>query len=185
MIDSRRRLPHWVPDSVPVFVTWRLAGTLPRSIAVQNQQITAGARFAEADSALDRSVSGPVWLKDPRVAQMVVEALHYGASTKGFYDLHAYVVMPNHVHVVWLPKAEMPLIMQWLKGVTARRAQRLLGLTGKPFWQAESYDHWVRSDAELQKIICYVERNPVKAGLVEPAPAFTARMLRAVRRPPG
>jgi REP element-mobilizing transposase RayT len=45
-----------------------------------------------------------------------VDALHYGAATREFYDLHAFVVMPNHVHVVWSPKIEMPRILQWLKG---------------------------------------------------------------------
>jgi len=42
----------------------------------------------------------------------------------------------------------------------------MLGLTGQPFWQDESYDHLVRSDAELERIREYIESNPVKAGLV-------------------
>jgi REP element-mobilizing transposase RayT len=99
---------------------------------------------------------------------MVVEALHYyGAFVRGLYDLLAYVVMPNHVHVVWEPKIAMPRLLQWLKGVTAKCAKRLLDLNVKAFWQDESYDHWIRSERELQKIIRYVEWNPVKAGLAE------------------
>jgi hypothetical protein len=83
MINSRRRLPHWVPDNVPVFVTWRLAGTLPRGIREShNQQSSAGERFAARDSELDRTTSGPLWLRDRRVAGMVVEALQYGAAVK-------------------------------------------------------------------------------------------------------
>jgi REP element-mobilizing transposase RayT len=74
--------------------------------------------------------------------------------------------MPNHVHVVWEPRVSLSRILQWLKGVTAKRAKSLLDLDVKAFWQDESYDHWVRSERELQKIIRYVERNPVKAGLV-------------------
>jgi REP element-mobilizing transposase RayT len=57
--------------------------------------------------------------------------------------------------------------MRWLKGRTGRMANRILGRTGMPFWQEESFDHWVRSPEELQELIDYVERNPVKAGLVE------------------
>lgn len=53
-----------------------------------------------------------------------------------------------------------------LKGNTAREANRVLGRTGEPFWQKESYDHWVRDPAELERIRRYVEHNPVKAGLV-------------------
>jgi REP element-mobilizing transposase RayT len=98
---------------------------------------------------------------------MVVAALHYGEITRAFYTLHAYVVMPNHVHVVWTPKKAMPRILQWLKGVTSKRAMGILGLTGGPFWQDESYDHWVRTWEELQRVIRYVEWNPVKAGLAK------------------
>jgi REP element-mobilizing transposase RayT len=90
----------------------------------------------------------------------------YGASIRRFYDLHAYVIMPNHVHVVWEPKVSMSRILQWLKGVTAKRAKRILRLDAKAFWQVESYDRWIRSGSELRNVIRYVEWNPVKAGLV-------------------
>ena len=52
------------------------------------------------------------------------------------------------------------------KSYTARQANKLLGRTGEPFWQRESYDHWVRDEAEHRRIISYIENNPVKAGLV-------------------
>jgi putative transposase len=53
-----------------------------------------------------------------------------------------------------------------LKGFSARQANKLLGLTGQPFWQSESYDHWVRNPQEFDKIRRYIENNPVSAGLV-------------------
>ena len=149
MIDSRRRLPHWVPDDVPVFVTFRLAGSLPRHVsASQGRQAGARERFVAVDRELDRATLGPVWLKDRRVAGMLVEALQYGASVKQWYALHAYVIMPNHVHVIWTPQVCMSRILQWLKGATARRAKRLLRLTANAFWQDESYDRWIRSEAK-------------------------------------
>ena len=46
-------------------------------------------------------------------------------------------------------------------------ANQILGRTGKPFRQDESFDHWVRSGEQLQELIAYVEGNPVKASLVE------------------
>ncbi len=110
--------------------------------------------FVAVDRELDRATLGPVWLKDRRVAGMLVEALQYGASVKQWYALHAYVIMPNHVHVIWTPQVCMSRILQWLKGATARRAKRLLRLTANAFWQDESYDRWIRSEA-----------NPVKGGL--------------------
>ena len=123
--------------------------------------------FLQHDDHLDRFPYGPVWLQDPRVAAMLTAALQHGETARHFYHLHAWVIMPNHVHVVLEPQVPMPAIMRWLKGRTARTANRILGRTGMPFWQEESFDHWVRSPEELQAAIDYVEGNPVKAGLVE------------------
>jgi REP element-mobilizing transposase RayT len=82
-----------------------------------------------------------------------------------FYESQAWVVMPNHVHLLILPRVSLPQITRWIKGRTAREANRLLGRTGQPFWEPESYDHWVRSEKELHQIEHYIEQNPVAAGL--------------------
>ena len=119
------------------------------------------------DSVLDAATSGPVWLKDPRIARVVVSTLHIGETDKQLYRLAACVVMSNHVHVLVEPFVSMARITQWIKGTTARQANELLGRSGKPFWQHESYDRWVRNDKEYQRIIRYIEFNPVAAGLVE------------------
>ncbi|RPI12327.1 MAG: hypothetical protein EHM65_06090, partial [Acidobacteriales bacterium] len=79
---------------------------------------------------------------------------------------HAFVVMPNHVHVLLTPRVLPSRLLKSLKGCTARQANRVLGRTGEIFWQSESYDHWVRNDTEFQRIGAYIENNPVKAGLV-------------------
>ncbi|HUD98101.1 MAG TPA: transposase [Bryobacteraceae bacterium] len=97
---------------------------------------------------------------------MIQDALQYGANVRHSYDLHAWAIMPNHVHAVWEPHIPMPAIMRWLKSRTSRIANRLLGRGGQAFWQDESYDHWMRSPRELEDVIRYVEGNPVKAGLV-------------------
>jgi REP element-mobilizing transposase RayT len=77
--------------------------------------------------------------------------------------------MPNHVHLLIWPKISPSRLMQSLYGVTAKEANKVLGLTGEPFWQKESYDHWVRNDEELRRIRKYIENNPVRAGLVADA----------------
>ena len=153
MAFTRRHLPHWIPGDTAVFVTWRLAGSVPPC--------------AGHDERSDRTRSGPVWLQDPRVASVVGSALIYGETVRRFYQLHAWVVMPNHVHAIFRPSVAMPTIMRWLKGRTGRVANQILDRTGTPFWQDESFDHWVRSAEELGDLIEYVENNPVKAGLVE------------------
>ncbi len=120
----------------------------------------------DADAALDRATYGPRWLAQPAVAEVVADALCYGEKV-GKYRLHAWVVMPNHVHVLITPESPFSEIMRWLKWTTARRSNQLLGRCGIAFWQDESYDHWVRSSEEFKKIVAYVEWNPVSAGLVE------------------
>ena len=77
--------------------------------------------------------------------------------------------MPNHVHLLLTPAIPLPQITKSLKGITAKRANLVLGLTGIPFWQEESYDHTVRDGGELERIRRYIETNPVRAGLVTEA----------------
>ena len=100
---------------------------------------------------------------------MVANALRYGESIRGLYQLYAWVIMPNHMHVVLKPRIELSVILRWLKGRTAHTANRLLGRTGTAFWQDESFDHWIRSNHELHGLIEYVENNPVHAGLAQVA----------------
>ena len=74
--------------------------------------------------------------------------------------------MANHVHVLLPPLIPTARLLGSLKGATAREANRILHHTGQPFWQAESYDHCVRNVSEFNRIVSYIENNPVKAGLV-------------------
>jgi REP element-mobilizing transposase RayT len=168
MAEYRRRLPHFHPDSAHLFVTWRLHGSLPASPA-NVIYTTPGRAFVAKDRALARS-HGHSWLGEARVAKQLAEAILAGEGQKGFYDLHAWVIMPNHVHILVLPRVELPRITHWLKGKTAMEANRLLGRKGEPFWQDESYDHWVRNEREFNRIAAYIEDNPVSAGLAAARP---------------
>ena len=114
---------------------------------------------------MDHATYGPTWLTDSRIATLMVKALLQAESELRFYSLDAWVVMPNHVHILFLPKTAIAKITRWLKGSTARAANQILGRTGQPFWQPESFDHWVRNESELGSITRYIERNPVAAGL--------------------
>ena len=82
------------------------------------------------------------------------------------FTLRAYAVMANHVHVLLAQRAPLERITLQLKGASAHAANLILSRTGEPFWQKESFDHWVRNPAECQKIRAYIENNPVAAGLV-------------------
>jgi type I restriction enzyme R subunit/putative DNA methylase len=99
------------------------------------------------------------------VARIVVDCLRYHEEELGQYELEAFVLMPNHVHALIHPRFELARIMQSLKGFSAHQANKVLRRTGQPFWQRESYDHWVRTSDEAARIKRYIEHNPVKAGL--------------------
>jgi putative transposase len=118
------------------------------------------------DRLLDNVRSGPVYLRQPQIAEIICECLHYNAHDLNHFELHAFVVMPNHVHLLLTPSIPLPKLTKSLKGITAKRANEFLGMTGNPFWQEESYDHFVRNDQEFERITRYIEHNPIRAGLV-------------------
>jgi putative transposase len=99
---------------------------------------------------------------------MVVQCLHKGAELGHYelaaFELAAFVVIASHVHVLLLPKVNPSRLLQSLKGFSAREANRMLGRTGEPFWQAESYDHWVRDEQEYARITEYMKAIPSRQG---------------------
>jgi hypothetical protein len=121
-----RNLPHWQPDGVPLFVTWRLFGSLPRIVVAREtfgtDPQTGGqeAYFTRYDRELDAAKFGPVWLSHDRVAQVVADALVHGERELGYYKLDAWVIMPNHVHIVILPTEPLAKITKAIKGFTAK-----------------------------------------------------------------
>ena len=77
--------------------------------------------------------------------------------------------MSNHVHLLIQPLKSLSEITRAVKKTSARRANLILGRSGLPFWQDESYDHWVRNGKQFDRIVQYIESNPVEAGLVDRA----------------
>ena len=115
------------------------------------------------DRLLDEERAGPAYLRIPAVARVVIASIRKGAPAD--YRWHTWVVMPNHIHLLLTPNVEPSVALRRLKGASAREANKLLGLTGQPFWQSESYDHLVRSQEEFEHIENYILQNPVRAGL--------------------
>ncbi|EMI46808.1 transposase [Rhodopirellula sp. SWK7] len=197
----RRSLPHWFKPGAAYFVTYRLSGTLPVSVveelkATKDRLLKARWRrpflehrrhahkvlFSQYDKYLDQA-SAIEWLRDPAVASMIRQNLFHHDGEK--YHLHAYCIMPNHVHVVLAPSPKFiedstrssyavgeafdkgsPLsrIMHSLKSYTANEANKLLERSGR-FWQPESYDHWIRDEEEMERVVSYICSNPIAANL--------------------
>ncbi len=122
------------------------------------------------DRLLDEPRSGPTFLKMPDLAEVVADAIRAGAACD--YQLHAWVVMPNHVHLLITPQVDASALLHRLKGASARQSNLLLGRTGQPFWQDESYDRLVRNADEFRRIENYIVQNPVRAGLARSAEEY-------------
>lgn len=182
LLHYERTLPHRLPPGEAIFITFRLADTLPREVLERLREEVELLQRAHADDAaqlyaaqkrhfgyfdelLNRTNHGPTWLGQSAIAQVVAASLHHFDGLS--YKLLSYCLMPNHVHLLVALPPDAPLLvrtLQRIKGYTALQANKLLGHTG-PFWQAESYDHVVRA-GELERILSYIMHNPVKAGLV-------------------
>jgi len=104
-------------------------------------------------------------LERAALARIVEEALWFGHGER--YVLQAYVVMPDHVHLLLQPLAGWSLakILQGINGLTARQVNESLGRKGV-FWQDESFDHLVRNEQDWLDKFAYIHDNPVKAALV-------------------
>ncbi len=177
---SRRNLPHWEQAGKTYFVTFRLNDSLPESKLSEleaerkvwlsenlepwgeAQRRQYYDRFsARLDEWLDAG-SGACLLHDAQVAKTVADALRHFDGDR--YDLGAWVVMPNHVHVVVTPRGEHRLgeILHSWKSFTAHAINQLLGSAGQ-LWQHESYDHLVRNERALERVEEYIDRNPEMA----------------------
>jgi putative transposase len=182
-MEPQRRLPHLYPRDKLLFLTWHLYGSLPHNLYPPPGKQNAGQAFVWMDRYLDTARTGPLYLGQEPIAALVQASIYYGAQELKYYDLGAYVIMANHVHLLVSPRTLPSRFLQTLKGYTARQANLVLNRTGQPFWQSESYDHWVRNDGERERIKSYIENNPVKAGLVTNVEDY--RWSSAWRGPPG
>ena len=160
----RRRLPHWQPDGRVYFLTFRLAGTLPHGRAFPRKSLTSGKAFVAMDRLLDEARFGPRHLARAEVATIVENGIRRGELLNS-YELDAYVIMPNHVHLLVKPFTPIADLMRMLKSATAVAANRVLGTQGQAFWQDEYFDRWVRDRDEFGRIRRYIENNPLIAGL--------------------
>ena len=170
MTFSARHLPHWDPGERTIFVTWRLHGSLPADAIkrlARRPPTQPGKLFLDIDRVLDRATVGANWLQNKRIADCVMAAIQRGEKALRHYSLQAFVIMPNHVHLLIDLALPIRRITQSLKGVIARDANAMLNRTGLTFWQDESFDHWVRTGAQRERIRMYIENNPVTAKLVE------------------
>jgi REP element-mobilizing transposase RayT len=191
---DERRLPHWSQSETVCFITWRTWDSLPRNVveSLVAERDALLARHGIADDseawreqlrrqspALAREVfrhlssrwesamdacHGACVLRRPEFAKIVADSLLHREGVD--YDMHDFVVMPNHVHVLAAFIDDDLMLKQcesW-KRFMAVRMNKLLGRQGR-FWQQDAFDHLVRSEAQYEYLRRYIAENPVRTRL--------------------
>ena len=178
---SRGYLPHFESADVTQHVTFHLADALPQTVLLRLQSelksLPAEKRDIEHRKRIDAWIDaghGSCVLRKPAIANMVQESLLTFDSQR--YHLLAWVVMPNHVHVLFQPIngwTVAKIVASWKK-FTARKIcdalrsgtpiSRLAATT--PVWHREYWDRFIRDRTHLLQVLDYIHQNPVKAGLV-------------------
>jgi REP element-mobilizing transposase RayT len=168
---SRGYLPHFDRPDLIQAVTFRLHDSLPESVLTKWEDelriLPANAQKIERQKRLASYLDaghGSCWLRDSRVAELAENALlHFDGKR---YRLLAWVVMPNHVHLLVETRPEwlLPGVVQSWKTWIARRANEILGRNGS-FWFREFHDRYIRDADHFENAKFYIENNPVKARL--------------------
>ena len=165
----RTHLPHFEAGEVPQHVCFRLADSLPQHLLQQWEQELGRLPKAKhqkrrrIEEALDQG-HGACWLRRPEIAALVRGALKHFKGD--LYRLHAWVVMPNHVHVLVTPlngHSLSGIVHSW-KSYTANQANKVLERSGT-FWYRDYFDRFMRDEDHFAATVDYIHWNPVKAGL--------------------
>ena len=167
---QRGYLPHFDAPGVTQFVTFQLHDSFPVKRHAGFEAILREddnrAKRKKLEVWLDRGY-GKCCLRRKDVAQLVERILREGDGQE--YGVQAWVVMPNHVHLV-VDVWDVPLVklINGWKGKSAREANKLLRRLGA-FWQEDYFDTLIRDEKHLKRAIRYTEQNPVKGFLVKAA----------------
>jgi putative DNA methylase len=168
---SRGYLPHFGRSHLSQAITFRLAGCLPkqklrkikRSTRFLEEEKRNAERHKQIEQYLD-SGHGRTWLKELSIGRLVHRSMLYHDEQR--YLLHAWVVMPNHVHILMTPEENASLsdIVHSLKSYTAKKINDQKSRSGS-VWQRGYYDRYIRNNDHFWSVMRYIELNPVKADL--------------------
>jgi len=165
-IHSRGYLPHVEGASIQ-FITYRLAESIPKDMLSQVVKYKdSNIRKARIEELLDSGL-GSCLLKESGCAKIVIDNWKYFDGVD--YKILAFVVMPNHVHILIQlldDKALSKIIWNW-KSYTSKAILKLNPEQYSPVWMRDYWDRYIRDENHLAASIEYIHNNPVKAGLVE------------------
>ncbi len=180
--SRKGKLPHY-DGEVTQFITFRLGDSLPQPVLERLKLQLELDKLSDDSEEYRQRVedyldegAGECLLRNPKIAAIVEETIlnEHGTSC----DIKAWVVMPNHAHVLLRlnPGYDLAGLMKRVKGITARKINLALGRTGS-VWQKDYFDRYIRSENHFQSVAEYIEQNPVLARLVNAADewAFSSR----------
>ena len=171
-----RTLPHWAANSTLIFITYRLVDSMPadKLRAWQGErdewlllhpepwdEAIAREYYDTFPAKLDEMVDagyGSCALAREDCRRIVVEnLLHFNGER---YNLHSFVVMPNHVHVLMKieEKDDLPKIVHGWKSYTAKKINEAIGGSGR-VWQREYYDRLIRDAVHYTNTVEYIRKN--------------------------
>jgi putative transposase len=160
-------LPHVDANTLLQHIVFRTAGSLPRYVIERASSAPPALRRSLVDEALDSSSNGSLF-SEQAYADVMQSALRFFDRDR--YDLQAWCVMPNHVHVVLVTSPDVLLgttIKSW-KRFVSRQINEVRGTTGSVF-ASDYFDRFIRNVKQAETALHYVEANPVKAGIVQNA----------------
>ena len=170
-------LPHWQQGQAAQFLTFRLSDALPVSLVndwrVKRDEWLAGTPkpwSAEIHAEYHRLFSRKIekWLDqgmgsclfaDPASRTLLAETLMRFQGERVMH--HAWVIMPNHLHVLYSPLEPQDKLIQAWKSHSARSLGR------GPIWQRDYHDTVIRDWDHFKNVVRYIRRNPLKAKLPE------------------
>ncbi len=161
-------LPHRDEPGLTQFVTFRLIDSFPVELRWEWEGLLKieddRKRRIELEAYLDKG-RGECHLRRKEIATVVEESLLFRHKVQ--YELQAWVIMPNHVHLLFLVQnVPMWQLVEAWKGFTAKEVNKILGRTGA-FWQEGYWDTYMRDSEHETKTRRYIENNPTKAKLVK------------------
>ncbi len=182
--SERGYLPHRDEPGLLQFVTFHLADSFPESLRSEWEHFAKledhHEKRKQTEAYLDKG-RGECHLRSPNIAELVETNFRSFARNPSCdshihppdsppsamrYDLRAWVIMPNHVHILFRTgSVSMSETVGAWKKHTGRLANRLLGNQGA-FWEEDYFDTFIRDSEHERNTIHYIENNPVKAKLV-------------------
>ena len=166
--SPKRNLPHADLIGYYQFLTFRTHDSIDEYLTrISNENISTSLKQYKADEYLDRSLKG-AYLN----GKVLVHLSNFLEEKDGeLYELVAFSIMPNHLHILFRQKEEIGKTVKRLKGASSVMINRMLDRKGV-FWEKGYFDKAIRDEAHFETVYNYIANNAIKAGLSDARERF-------------